>query len=171
MEGTAPLHLLPATPLDAGFLFEVFAATREAELASLPLNEAGKSQFLRMQFAAQDRDYRTNYPAARFLVVHQAGRRIGRIYLDDRVDEIRIIDIALLPEHRARGIGSALLRSVLDEAAGSGRAVRLHVENTNPARRLYDRLGFVPVSDSGIYTLLEWLPPGPAPATAERSPS
>ncbi len=66
------------------------------------------------------------------------------------------MDIALLPEHRGRGIGTRLVQDVLDEARASGRSVSLHVEETNPAKRLYERMGFVDVEDRGVYILMEW---------------
>jgi ribosomal protein S18 acetylase RimI-like enzyme len=77
-----------------------------------------------------------------------------------RRGEIRLVDIALLPEHRGRGIGGALLRGLLDEGAVSGRRVSMHVERSNPALRLYERLGFERVKDDGIYWLMEWSLPG-----------
>jgi ribosomal protein S18 acetylase RimI-like enzyme len=65
-----------------------------------------------------------------------------------------IVDVALLPAHRGRGIGTALLTPILDEAERTGRAVSIHVARENPARRLYDRLGFVQVADQGVHLLL-----------------
>ena len=70
------------------------------------------------------------------------------------------MDIALLPEHRGAGIGSAVLRGLLAEAAAAGKPVRIHVERLNPARRLYERLGFAPIEDKGVYYLMEWRPGG-----------
>ena len=81
-----------------------------------------------------------------------------RIYVDRTEDEIRVIDISLLPEFRNQGIGSALLQGVLGEAAESNRAVHLSVVEGNPARRLYQRLGFVQIGESGFYHSLEWRP-------------
>jgi len=83
---------------------------------------------------------------------------LGRLYVDRWADEIRIIDIALLPQYRGRGIGRAILESLLDEAASRdrGRVVRIHVEHMNPAMRLYVRLGFYEIEDKGIYKLMEW---------------
>lgn len=85
-------------------------------------------------------------------------RPIGRLYVDRRADEIRVVDIALLPEHRRQGIGSALLENILAEAAAAHKPVRIHVEKFNPALRLYQRLGFHQVRDTGVYFLMEWLP-------------
>jgi ribosomal protein S18 acetylase RimI-like enzyme len=69
--------------------------------------------------------------------------------------DIRIMDIALAPGFRGRGIGTSLLRSLMDEADESARKLSIHVEQNNPARSLYDRLGFLPAGEHGVYVLME----------------
>ncbi|MGH7266816.1 MAG: GNAT family N-acetyltransferase [Candidatus Rokuibacteriota bacterium] len=152
-------------PDDASFLYEVYASTREDELRPVPWTPAEKAAFLRQQFHAQHTCYRQHHAAARFDVIELEGRPIGRLYVDRRPDEVRIVDIALLPAHRGAGIGTGILRGLLSEAAASGRPVRIHVEQTNPARRLYQRLGFVRIADHGIYQLLECTPASSRTAT------
>jgi ribosomal protein S18 acetylase RimI-like enzyme len=147
---------------DREFLCRVYASTRREELASVPWTAEQKDAFLRMQFRAQDTHYRAHYPHAEFSIILLDGCPVGRLYLDRRADEIRIVDIALLPEHRGAGIGSSLLRGILAEAARTGKAVTIHVEHNNPALRLYRRLGFTPIGDAGVYTLMEWRPGPPA---------
>jgi ribosomal protein S18 acetylase RimI-like enzyme len=71
-----------------------------------------------------------------------------------------VLDIALLPEHRGRGIGAWLLTDVLAEAGAAAKPVQIHVERFNPAQRLYDRLGFRQIADEGVYLRLEWNPGG-----------
>jgi ribosomal protein S18 acetylase RimI-like enzyme len=71
-------------------------------------------------------------------------------------DELRIIDIALLPEYRRRGVGSFLLDRLREEASGNALPLRIHVERHNAARALYERLGFRAVADRGVYLFLEW---------------
>jgi ribosomal protein S18 acetylase RimI-like enzyme len=83
---------------------------------------------------------------------------VGRLYLHRRQDEIRIIDIALLTEHRGKGIGSLLMLDILEEATQAALPVRIHVERNNPALRLYQRLGFRAIADQGVYWLMEWHP-------------
>ena len=70
--------------------------------------------------------------------------------------EIRLVDIALLSQHRNVGIGSALLKDLLSEAQSTGKPVRLHVETSNRAMRLYERLGFTVLEERGIYQFMEW---------------
>ncbi|MBY6204410.1 GNAT family N-acetyltransferase [Halomonas denitrificans] len=150
---------------DREFLRDLYASTRAEELAPVPWPEAEKQQFLTRQFEAQHAHYRENLPDADYLLLEIAGEPAGRIYLDERHDEIRLVDMALLPEHRGAGIGSGLLRTVIEAAVESGRTVRLHVERHNPAWRLYDRFGFVELEDRGVYRFMEW-----RPRQAERSP-
>ena len=153
------MSLRPATAADDAFLRRVYAGTREDELAPLPWSEAEKQAFLSMQFDAQDRHYRAHFPGARFDVVERGGAPIGRLIVDRDEDEIRLLDIALLPEHRGGGAGTALLRELLAEAAAQSKRVAIHVERANPARRLYERLGFRVESDEdAIYLFMIWRP-------------
>ncbi|HEX9887727.1 MAG TPA: GNAT family N-acetyltransferase [Longimicrobiales bacterium] len=149
----------PATEGDRDFLFRVYANTREEELAVLDWPEDQKAAFLHQQAAAQHTYYREQYPDAQFDVVELNGEAIGRIYLAEWDREFRVIDIALLDRCRGQGIGSLLMRSVLLLAGAVGKAVTIHVEQFNPARRLYDRLGFKEIEDRGVYRFLEWSPP------------
>jgi ribosomal protein S18 acetylase RimI-like enzyme len=124
----------------------------------VPWGDADKEAFLRMQFEAQRRHYTTYYPAAAHDVVLVDGEPAGRLYVDRGEQEICVVDIALLPEYRGRGIGADLLTPILDEADAAGKTVSIHVEHSNRARRLYERLGFVEVADQGVYALLERTP-------------
>lgn len=89
----------------------------------------------------------------------------GRLYVSRWPDRIHIVDIALLPEFRGRGVGTQLIRELFEEADASGRAVGIFVEANNPARALYDRLGFEQVGELGIYLELR------RPAAGAASPS
>jgi ribosomal protein S18 acetylase RimI-like enzyme len=148
------INLRPIAPGDDGFLCRVYGSTREIELAQVEWDRAQKDAFIRMQFDAQRDYYEENYPGASFDVILVDGEPAGRLYVDRWPEEIRIVDIALLPEHRSRGIGTALLRELLAEAAVAGKPVSIHVERFNPALRLYARLGFSVVEDRGVYLLL-----------------
>ncbi len=154
----ASLSFRPIQPDDEAFLYRVYASTREEELALLDWDEAQKTAFLRMQFTAQHRYYQAQFTAAAFLVILRDGEPVGRLYVERREDEIVIIDIALLPEHRRAGLGGTILRDLLAEADRGGKPVRIHVERFNPALRLYERLGFTRVGDTGVYYLMERAP-------------
>jgi ribosomal protein S18 acetylase RimI-like enzyme len=150
------VRLRPARASDRALLFEVYASTRAEELAVVPWPEPTKQAFLAQQFEAQDVHYRRHYPDASFEVIEVDGEPAGRLYVDRLDEEIRIIDIALLPRFRGRGIGAALLRELIDEAAGAGKRLSIHVERENRARALYERLGFTVVADDGgVYVLME----------------
>jgi len=150
--------LRPVRPEDREFMLAVYASTRTEELAPVPWTDEQKAAFLRMQFAAQDADYSRNYARADFSVVKVDGVPAGRLYVERRPGEIRLIDIALLPAFRGRGLGKGLLRDLLAEAESAGKKVTLHVEVFNPARRLYEGLGFTAVSERSPYVLMERRP-------------
>jgi ribosomal protein S18 acetylase RimI-like enzyme len=148
----------PITDADLDFLRQVYASTREEELQLTPWSEEEKDQFLQMQFSAQHRHYLDHFGDASFDVILQEDTPIGRLYVDRRDDEIRVVDIALLPEYRGRGIGGQIMHSILDEAQGKNVPVRIHVEHNNPAMHLYARLGFRKVEEVGVYHLMQWQP-------------
>ena len=108
-----------------------------------------------MQFDAQDAWWREHYAQASFDVILVDGEPAGRLYVLRGESEIRIVDIALLPEQRGNGVGSSLLRDLLAEADAAGKSVTIHVERMNPALRLYERLGFALAEDKGVYLFLE----------------
>ena len=151
------LALRPAGPDDRPFLERLYASTRSEELAVVPWDDAQKTAFLRFQFDAQDRHYRAHFAAARFDVIQYRGQPVGRLYVDRMEREIRVLDIALLPEHRGGGIGGALISQLIAEAQREHKALVLHVEQLNRAQRLYQRLGFrVTPSETGVYARMEW---------------
>ena len=149
-------RLRTATPEDERFLRAIYASTRAEELALVPWGDEQKRAFTDMQFAAQAADYRRNYPDAQYSIIEVQGIPAGRLYVDRCKNEIRIIDIALLPEYQRAGIGTKLLRELQDEARMAGKALTIHVEKFNPALRLYHRLGFKQIEDKGVYLFLEW---------------
>jgi len=155
---TATLTLRPIRSDDEPFLYEVYASTRMEELAPLGWSAEQQAAFLTQQFNAQHQYYQANYPGADFQIILVNDQLAGRLYVDRRIGEIRIVDIALLPEYRNGGIGSRLLNDLLAESAQAGKFVSIHVEKFNPALRLYERLGFSISDDRGVYWFMEWKP-------------
>lgn len=141
---------------DLPFLELLYRSTREAELDRTPWSEAQKQAFIAMQFTAQHRHYQEHYPDALWLILLQQGTPVGRLYLERWSKEHRIIDIALVPQRRGSGIGSAVLEDLMEEASAMQKLVSIHVEKENPAMRLYRRLGFTKIEDKGVYDLLSW---------------
>lgn len=153
---TPHITLHPASPADESFLCAVYASTRTQELESTDWTPELKKQFCRMQFQAQDAHYRQHYPSALFMVIQAGDVPAGRLYVDRWTQEIRIMDITLLPEHRSQGIGTQLLRELQNEAAAAGKPLSIHVETFNPALHLYERLGFKVIEDKGLHLLMAW---------------
>ena len=150
------VRLRQAKDEDVEFLRILYASTREEELAVTGWSDVQKRDFCRMQFDAQAAHYLEHYPAAEFSIIEYDGNAAGRLYVNRGEREIRIMDLALLPEWRGKGIGTSLLRELQGEAAALGMPLSIHVEQFNPALRLYERLGFRPVEDRGVYYLLSW---------------
>ena len=159
MAKATDLSFRPIGDADTEFLRRVYASTRAEEMELVDWPEAEKEKFLDFQFDAQHRYYQEQFPAGRFDLIVWRGEPVGRFYLDSREDELRLIDIALLPEYRGRGLGGGILRDLLARATEERKAVRIHVEQNNPALRLYQRLGFRELEEQGVYLLMEWRPP------------
>ncbi len=140
---------------DRSFLLALYAATREAEMAMVPWTASQKQSFVEMQFAAQLRGYAEMHPGATHQIIMSADRPAGRVYLDRGDREIRILDITIAPACRNSGIGSAVLGEIVAEADRTARTVEIYVEDFNPSRRLFERLGFRVAARDGFLLLLE----------------
>jgi len=150
------IHYRPISPQDERFLLEVYASTRAEEMSMVSdWDENQKSAFVAMQFSAQHQYYQEHYHGAEFLILLRDQIPIGRLYLARWQDEIRIVDLAILPAHRNAGVGTTVLKNLLAEAQHAGKPLRIHVEKYNPALRLYQRLGFKPIVDRGVYWFME----------------
>lgn len=142
---------------ELSFLSQLYMTTR-TDIAMLPWSVPEKTAFCHSQFLAQHRHYQKYFSGAEFSLILSAGQPIGRLYIDRLEDEFRLIDIALLPEFRGRGIGTALLRDLIDEASAAGKPLRLRVEPGNPARHWYEREGFRAIADEQVNLHMERLP-------------
>ena len=149
---------------DLSFIAALYASTRTEELAVTGWPDEVKSAFLEQQHRAQHHFYQGNYPGAEWLIVERDGAAVGRLYLQQRETDIRLIDIALLPAHRRAGIGGAMIGDLLEWAGGLGKSISLHVEPNNPVRPLYVRVGFESLGLNGAYEAMLWKPEGPAEA-------
>jgi ribosomal protein S18 acetylase RimI-like enzyme len=148
--------LREAGPDDEDFLREVYGSTRAEELAMTGWNPEQQDAFIRMQLAAQLRHYQAYYPQGEHQIILVDGLPAGRIYTAEKEDEIRILDVTILPRHRSSGLGTPLIVQVQERARGLGKAVRIYVDSNSRALRLFDRLGFAKVEDDGINALMEW---------------
>jgi ribosomal protein S18 acetylase RimI-like enzyme len=148
----------PMTDADLPFTAALYASTRASEMAATGWPAATQAAFLAQQHRAQHLHYRAANPSAEWLIIEAAGTAVGRLYLGGDSEELRLIEISLLPERRGGGLGAAILRDVQAQARAEGRFVSLHVEPANPARRLYERLGFVAVESRPNAIRMEWRP-------------
>lgn len=147
---------------DMAFLSTLYASTREDEMRIVPWPPEVKQAFLQDQFNKQHTHYLSGYPDALWLILEQAGEPAGRIYVEQTNSEIRLMEISLLPAHRNAGLGTSLMSALLDFADLQGLPVTLHVEPYNPAKRLYQRCGFLDVETHGYYVLMQRMPHGKA---------
>lgn len=160
----------PVAASDDVFLFQLYASTRAGELAAWGWSAAQQEPFLRMQWLAQKRGYEARYSSEGHCILEREGQPVGRLWVVRGARELRLVDVTLLPAYQGAGLGTALLRSLQEEAAAAGKPLRLHVSRNNPALRLYTRLGFTPVSGADVdpaqpYWELQWSAPagGPSP--------
>jgi ribosomal protein S18 acetylase RimI-like enzyme len=149
--------LRPFSSDDQSFLFQLYADTRQEELASFGWPPAQQEIFLRMQFNAQQHWYEMAYSGADHRLVLVNGQPVGRILVFRESDAYRLVDIALISAYRSQGIGTQLLRDLIDKSAGEGLPVRLQVLKSNRARHLYQKLGFAETGDDGMYYQMQLL--------------
>src|ERR1700752_1180766 len=159
MSGNDFVSLRRVTDADHEFLVAVYANSRAAELAQVPWDEGQKDAFIRWQYARQKEEYDARYPDARYDVIMVDGIPAGRIWVGSDEKQIRLLDIALLAEFQNRGVGTHLLKQLIDEATSTKKALRHmgFVLNYN-AHRFYERLGFETIEDLGGYKHMEYRP-------------
>jgi ribosomal protein S18 acetylase RimI-like enzyme len=155
---TRKTSLRPATVNDDDLLLHVYASTRQDEMASWGWSAVQQSSFIRMQYDARKRGYATTYPSAENSIISMGDVPAGSIIIFRGPSEIRLVDIALLPEFRGRGLGGEVIRMLISEAADAGCALRLSVLRSNRATHLYERLGFISRGGDEMYCEMERLP-------------
>ncbi len=154
--------LTPISPPDMPFLCWLYGTTR-TDLAPVPWTDEQKNAFIAMQFNAQHEHYQTHFPHVGYYMLSYQGERAGRLYVDwERGGQtLHLMDVTLAPALRRQGHGTALMRWLMAEAARRRVPMTLYVEDFNPAYRLYQRLGFEPTDQHGIYTHMKWIPSTP----------
>jgi GNAT superfamily N-acetyltransferase len=160
--GGLRVSLRPAAAADYEALVRVYASTRAAELAQVTWwDDEQKLAFCRAQYDAQKEEYDARFPGAEYDVIELEGRTVGRVWVGRAAEEIRLLDIALLPEMQRHGLGAAIIGALIGEARASGKRLRHMVFMLNTdARRFYERLGFHVFEDLGGYLHMEWTPEG-----------
>ena len=143
-----------STPTDDEFLYQLYSSTRDDEMALWGAPADQQAAFLRMQFDAQRAHYGRHFSLADHEIITINGEPIGRTLIDRSRNEIRLVDIALLPEHRGSGIGSCLVSQLLDESVATGKPVRICAFKPSRSVAFYERLGFRRTADEGAYWAL-----------------
>ena len=141
---------------DELFLFEVYASSRSEEISLWGWDQGQQLQFLRMQHAAQQGFYRQQYPKLQYQIIMDAGISAGRMATVQIDAELVLVDIILLPEFQGKGLGTAILMALQEQAAKQKILLRLSVLTDSRARQLYERLGFQAVVNGGMYTIMKW---------------
>jgi GNAT superfamily N-acetyltransferase len=152
------IHLRDATAEDEPFLREVYASTRALELSLVSWDNEQRDAFLKFQFDAQHSYYRAQFPEASYQIILNDDTPVGRLYVLRKSEEIKILDITVLPQHRNSGIGASLMHDLLAEGAREGKPVSIWVEQFNPSQNLFQRLGFSAIQEDGYNNLMEWRP-------------
>jgi GNAT superfamily N-acetyltransferase len=157
LPGGEPVKLRTVTPADEDFLLSVYASSRADELAQVKWQEGQKEAFVKWQFDLQRREYEAKFPDTQYSVILVDDRPAGRFWISRELNEIRLLDIAILPEFQNRGVGTALLRWLIGQARTENKALRHMVFVMNQdAYRFYERLGFVEFEEVGAYKHMEW---------------
>ncbi len=152
------ITLRPVQDADEEFLVSVYASTRSGELKQVPWSQEQKDAFVRMQFAAQKQHYAAEHPEASHDVIYRGGVPVGRFYLVRSAGGFHILDIAVLSQYRNSGIGSFLLRQLMDEAQQAAKPITIYLESFNPSLGLFRQLAFLPIEEKGFHLLLRWSP-------------
>lgn len=153
------IEMRPAEAGDMTFMQQLYSSTRSADVRMGGCDLATETLLQALQFKAQQTWFQTQFPHADLAVILERDRPVGRLYVDYGPDELRILDICLLPECRNRGIGLGLLRSLQAQGERLRLPVRLNVMLGSPAQRLLQRCGFELLGVDGIYSVMEWMPP------------
>ena len=141
-------------PSDDPFLLRLFVSVRGEELSMLPFEPHVINQVIEQQFNAKQTHYLKHFGHADWRIILLEGEPVGYVVIED-AETLHFVDLALLSEFRGQGIGGAIFREEMEK----GRPITFTTEFNNPARRLYERLGFVITGEDGIYLQMRWDPP------------
>ena len=151
-------ELRPATADDENFLITVYKSSRGDDLRGLGWDENRINEFLEMQYQAQRTFDQSDYGRATDEIILCSGQRAGRLLADFREDEIRCVDLSLLPEYRNRGLGTLLVRKLQKQASAAQKPLRVQIIRFSRAVKLFERLGFSRTSETGTHFQMEWKP-------------
>ncbi|WP_417624169.1 hypothetical protein [Paremcibacter congregatus] len=144
---------------DRGFLYDLYIATQRRDPIELDHRDTQKNAFfLRQQFSIQLQHYHQNYKCADFLLIKARGKPVGRLFLEERFFELRILDLSLMPRERNKGYRQKIIHGILRRAEETGRSIRVHVDKDSSLRQRYLDLGFKITEHRGRYDFMQWVP-------------
>lgn len=150
------IHTKPVNQEDETFLYLLYEGSRAEEMAEWEMDKATRDMFLRMQWNAQRQSYEQQFPCADHRIILEGDNKIGKITTYRTEQQIRLVNIIILPAFQNRGIGTRLLQEMQQEAMRDDKPLFLSVLQTNPAKRLYERLGFVVTGGDEVYAWMVW---------------
>ena len=150
------ISLRTFTPDDREFLLRAYTASREIELSVLPFDETQKRAFCEHQLDAQTVYYEEKYPDATHEIILVGGEPVGRVYINRGDSLISILDLVVLGEHRKKGVGTHIVKSLQSEARGADGRVGVYVETFNPSQKFFRDLGFELVESDEVNLYFEW---------------
>jgi len=150
------VELKPITKDDEPFLYEVYVSTRRKEIDSWGWSVEQIQHFLEMQWCAQQTSYRQQFPDASHCIILSDDKYVGRLLTENLPEHHHLIDISILPSFQGNGLGTYLITQLQQKAKEENKPVILQVFQTNPARDLYERLGFQVMSADEIYLKMRW---------------
>jgi len=149
----------PALPQDEIFLYELYRTIRGPEFELAPITPDQREHLIRLQFRGQMSSYAQTYPNSCYHIVLLDSKPIGRLWVAELNREFHLVDIAVHPDVQSKGIGTALVRRLQQDAAKGGLPIRSCVFRFNPGSlRFHQRLGFNIVRSDEVHHFMEWKP-------------
>lgn len=159
MQNAKKVTLRMAEPQDDDFLVELYTANRRSEMRMAGPDAASINALLRSQYEMRKKQYDEAYPNSQNWIILYDHEPIGRHLIQPDPRVWAFIDLGILPEFQRQGIGTLVFKLHMQQAIDAGAAIRLHVRTDNPARRIYERLGFVTTEQDGVYDEMRFGPP------------
>ena len=153
------LAVRPALPQDEIFLYDLYLAIRGPEFAQAPLTRTQREYLIRMQFRGQMSAYTQQFPNSCYHVVLLDSKPVGRLWVAQTEREFHLVDIAVHPNIQSKGIGTALIQRLQQEATHTRLPIVSCVSRFNPGSlRFHKRLGFRIAREDMMNYFLEWRP-------------
>ena len=153
------VRLRQESALDETFVRNLIIETIADELGAAAWPEAMRNHLLDIQYNARRHSGRPTSPQSASYIIEADAEDAGWLVTTTLPDEIWLAEIMVLNALRGKGIGTAVIRGILADAAQIQVRARLNVNKTNHgAIRLYERLGFRPIDGNEVRQVMECLP-------------